>query len=287
MSKSRRLLLCTDMDRTVIPNGIQPEHPDARNRFRSFCSNEDVVLAYVTGRHSKLVQKAIKNYHLPEPNYAITDVGSKIFKVDQGQWLELEQWQQEIDSSWNGYNHLQIKEILSEIDNLLLQESDKQNIHKVSYYLPLFVDQNAVIEHISSLLKPKNIKASVLWSIDELKNIGLIDVLPENATKLHAIEFLQRELAYTDSETVFAGDSGNDLPVLISAVQSVLVDNASDEIKTCSLQMAQENGHQDSLYLAKPTTCGMNANYSAGVLEGVAYFAPQFTDLLQAEEESV
>jgi sucrose-6F-phosphate phosphohydrolase len=286
MIKQRRLLLCTDMDRTLIPNGTQPEHPDARHRFRAFCSHDDVVLAYVTGRHSKMVQKAIKNYQLPEPDFAITDVGSKIFKIEQGKWLEIEQWQQEIGSSWNGHSSLEIKGMLSSIDELLLQESDKQNIHKVSYYLPLFVDQNAIIERISALLKPQSIKVSILWSIDELKNIGLIDVLPENATKLHAIEFLQKQLAYQDSETLFAGDSGNDLPVLISHVQSVLVDNASDEIKTCSLQMAQEKGHQDSLYLAKPIKCGMNANYSAGVLEGVAHFAPQFAELLQSDEQS-
>ncbi len=34
------LLLCTDMDRTVIPNGAQPEHPRTRSAFRLFANNQ-------------------------------------------------------------------------------------------------------------------------------------------------------------------------------------------------------------------------------------------------------
>lgn len=76
-----KLLLCADMDRTVIPNGEQPEHPDARKRFKTFCLLPEVKLVYVTGRHQELVKQAIKNYHLPEPDFVITDVGTKIYQV--------------------------------------------------------------------------------------------------------------------------------------------------------------------------------------------------------------
>ena len=46
-----RLLLCTDLDRTLIPNGPQPESPGARDRFAALAGSPHVVLAYVTGRH--------------------------------------------------------------------------------------------------------------------------------------------------------------------------------------------------------------------------------------------
>ena len=65
---ANRLLLCTDMDRTIIPNGHQPEHPDARERFRQLCSLPAVKLVYVTGRHLQLVEQAIADYNLPEPD---------------------------------------------------------------------------------------------------------------------------------------------------------------------------------------------------------------------------
>ncbi len=283
---TRQLLLCTDMDRTIIPNGTESEHPDARKRFKAFCLHPEVTLAYVTGRHKKLVQQAIKNYHLPRPDYAITDVGTKIYKIEGEEWEELTEWKQEISQSWNGYDHQQIKNLLNDIEDLILQERNKQNTHKLSYYLPLFIDSDTVIKKMSHLLKQQNIDASILWSIDELKNIGLLDVLPANATKLHAIEFLQQKLGFQHKETVFAGDSGNDLPVLISPVQSILVDNASDEIKTSAQQLAQQNGNEATLYISKPLICGMNANYSAGVLEGILHFTPQFHSLLAIEKAS-
>tara|TARA_R110002111_G_scaffold107801_2_gene166396 strand:- start:569 stop:1381 length:813 start_codon:yes stop_codon:yes gene_type:complete len=269
------------MDRTVIPNGTQAEHPDARQRFNAFCQHPEVTLVYVTGRHKSLVQQAIKNYSLPEPNYAITDVGSKIYQVKQGKWTELIAWQQEIATSWRGKSHADLKSWLNNISGLSIQESHKQNSHKLSYYLPLYADKEQVMDTITARLKKEGVEASVIWSVDEPKNVGLLDVLPSKATKLHAIEFLQQELGYRHEETIFAGDSGNDMPVLRSAMQSILVANASAEIKKIALQYVEEAGYQSSLYLASPQHCGMNANYAAGVLEGVAYFAPQFQDLLK------
>jgi len=134
---------------------------------------------------------------------------------------------------------------------------------------------------MEKLLNRENIAASLIWSIDEPNDIGLIDVLPRNATKLHAIEFLQQQLAYSIEEVVFAGDSGNDLPVLVSSIPSVLVANAADEIKQAAQQLAEKNGHTDALYFANINKLDMNGNYSAGVLEGVWHFVPDFREKLQ------
>jgi sucrose-6F-phosphate phosphohydrolase len=269
------------MDRTVIPNGEQPEHPRARKRFSDFCKQPEVTLAYVTGRHQELVKQAIADYNLPEPAFAITDVGSKIYQIVEDDWLELDSWEKHIDTDWNGNNHQQIQQLLSDVPHLSLQETSKQNTHKLSYYLPLQVDQNSVMEQMEKCLKAENIAASLIWSIDEPNDIGLLDVLPRNATKLHAIEFLQQHLDYRHNEVIFAGDSGNDLPVLGSSIASVLVANASDDIKQSAQQLAEKNGYADALFLATAAGLNMNGNYSAGVLEGVWHFAPDFRDKLQ------
>ena len=58
----RRFLLCTDLDRTLIQNGTQPESPAAKERFKRLVSCEEVVLAYVTGRHRALIEQAIADY---------------------------------------------------------------------------------------------------------------------------------------------------------------------------------------------------------------------------------
>ena len=276
-----RLLLCTDMDRTVIPNGIQPEHPEARKRFASFCMLPEVALAYVSGRHLALIQKAIKNYELPAPNFVISDVGSKIYHFSDHQWHRLIEWEQYIDKDWNGKSHQQIKQMFDDIVELQLQEISKQNTHKLSYYLPLYADHDGIIEQMHIRLKKENINASLIWSIDEPKGIGLLDVLPKNATKLHAIEFLQHHLGFLDHEVVFAGDSGNDLTVLSSKVQSVLVANASEDVRRAAQQLAEQNGCLKALYLAGSGKLGMDGNYSAGVLEGVWHFIPALRDHLQ------
>ena len=282
----QRLLLCTDMDRTVIPNGRQPEHPDARRRFADFCSRPEVTLVYVTGRHQALVRQAIKNYVLPEPDFSITDVGTKIYQVVEGQWLAWEDWEEEIGKDWNGKSYPEIKQLLDAVPGLKLQELSKQNTHKVSYYLPLHMDTFEVMERMNSSLAQAGVAASLIWSVDEPKSIGLLDVLPKNATKLHAIEFLQQQLGFQRHEVIFAGDSGNDLPVLISAIPSVLVANAADDIKLEARQLAQRNGHGEALYVAEARGLNMNGNYSAGVLEGVWHFAPGFHDMLRQSEVS-
>jgi hypothetical protein len=53
------------MDRMIVPNGAQPEHEYARKWFTEFCSQEQIILVYVTGLHRQLVQKAISDFSLP------------------------------------------------------------------------------------------------------------------------------------------------------------------------------------------------------------------------------
>lgn len=276
-----KLLLCTDMDRTIIPNGLQPESSDARKRFADFCQLPEVTLAYVTGRHLALVEKAIKIYALPKPDFVISDVGTQIYQLKNKGWTDMPTWGEKIAKDWNGKNHAQLKQLFSQIKNLNIQEISKQNTYKLSYYLPLHVDQNAIIAEMQLLLEKENVKASLIWSIDEPKSLGLLDVLPQNATKLHAIDFLYEQLGYRIDEVIFAGDSGNDLPVLSSPIPSVLVANATDDIKQTAIKQVIQNNCLDSLYIANSKALNMNGNYAAGVLEGVWHFAPEMRNKLQ------
>jgi len=120
----------------------------------------------------------------------------------------------------------------------------------------------------------------LIWSIDEFTGTGLLDVLPASANKRHAIEFLMKQLGFDLSNTIFAGDSGNDLAVLTSPIRSVLVANASSDVRDEAKQLALNLGQIDALYFAHGDFLGMNGNYSAGILEGVAHYLPETTDLL-------
>ena len=127
---SMRLLLCTDLDRTVLPNGSQPESDGARSRFAALAARPEVTLAYVTGRDRGLVRKAIANYCLPQPDYVISDVGTTIYAVDGDNWQPWGEWQQEIAPDWAGLGQGDVRKLLLDVADLQLQEPAKQNLYK-------------------------------------------------------------------------------------------------------------------------------------------------------------
>jgi sucrose-6F-phosphate phosphohydrolase len=284
MMTVNRLLLCTDMDRTVIPNGWQTEHPAARETFRQFCRLPMVKLIYVTGRHQQLVQQAIAEYELPFPDYVIADVGTKIYELTHDRWRELLSWQEQIALDWRGQSHEQLRQALNGCTELTLQEQSKQNDFKLSYYLPLSTDHERILTEVEQQLSTLKVDASLIWSLDEQKQTGLLDVLPRNATKLHALQFLQQYLGYAQTEVVFAGDSGNDMPVLASPVLSILVANAAEEIKQQAKQLVQQNDCVDSLYIARLEGSSLGGNYAAGVLQGLEFFVPELSAKLHQQQ---
>jgi hypothetical protein len=123
-------------------------------------------------------------------------------------------------------------------------------------------------------LAEENLPSRIIWSVDENTDSGLVDVLPESASKLHAVRFLMEHSGHRLANTLFAGDSGNDLEVLCSDVHSVLVANASDSVREQALRLARQAGTLQALYAARGGLRGMNGNYSAGILEGLVHFMP-------------
>jgi len=277
---SIRLLLCTDLDRTLLPNGPQPESEGARDKFNQLIAYPDITLVYVTGRDRRLVEAAVSEYQLPQPSYVIADVGSTIYQIEQGTWHQLDEWEQIISRDWNGKSHDDLHALFSHLSHLNLQEASKQNTFKLSYYLSFDADHEALMSQMHAILVNQYIKASLIWSIDEQAGTGLLDVLPASASKRHAIEFLMERLGFDLTNTIFAGDSGNDLAVLTSHIQSVLVGNACSRVREDALQQALNMGEVDALYFAKGGFLGMNGNYSAGILEGVAHYIPEIEALL-------
>jgi len=276
-----KLLLCTDMDRTVIPNGMQKEASSAREIFSQFCREPAVTLVYVTGRHLSLMSQAVKEYQLPIADYAITDVGTRIYHQKDNQWHPIYAWEKEIDQDWCGVDPAQIHHLVCSIPGISLQEFEKQNSHKISFYIDLKqLDETSCLTLVKQQLAPLNINTNLIWSIDETSNTGLLDILPPKANKLHAIEFLQKYLGYDAQEVVFAGDSGNDLEVLISPIQSVLVANATQELKEQTLSLVKQRSTEQQFYQAVNTN-NNNGNYSSGILQGVMHYLPTFKQYIK------
>jgi len=267
------LLLCTDLDRTLIPNGSQPESPGARRHFAILAAHDQVTVAYVTGRHRQLVESAVSEFDLPRPDFVIGDVGTTLYSTSaSGDWSRQEWWEDEIAVDWAGYEHRDLREMLTDLSALRLQEQSRQNRNKLSYFVPLQLDRNTLARQIRRRLEQRGVAARLIWSVDDAAELGLLDVVPARASKYSAIEALMRDQNFDTGNTIFSGDSGNDLEVLASPIHAVLVANSRPDVRRLARRMAEEGGNGAALYLACGGFMGMNGNYSAGILEGIAHY---------------
>lgn len=276
------ILLATDLDRTLLPNGSQPESPQARQRFRRLAARPEVRLAYVTGRHRALVEAAMAEYALPRPDFVIADVGTSLYEIDASDWRQVRDWQQAVGLDWSGRSHAELAAIVGDLPGLTLQETAKQGAFKLSYYAPPLVDPADLLRGIRQRLEASGARVNLVWSVDETTATGLLDVLPASASKRHALQFLRARLGIPLNRTVFAGDSGNDMEVLVSGMPSVLVANAQESVRSEAAAQADAA----NLYLAHGGLFGMNGNYSAGILEGVVHFIPATRAWLRSAEET-
>lgn len=266
----KNYLLCTDLDRTLIPNGVQPISPGAQERFAQLVSHKEITLTYVTGRSLALIEQAIAEFDLPKPDYVIANVGTAILQRETTGWQQWHAWEEEIAPDWRGLTSEKIHPIFRHMVELQPQERAKQDRYKLSYYVPLSSNVQRLADSMRVLLEDADIRANLIQSIDTERKVGLLDVVPASANKLHAIRFLMQHAGFLPEHTVFAGDSGNDLDVLMSGIPSVLVANAEADVR-----QAVSTG-SETLYVAKGGYLGMNGNYSAGILEGAAHF---FTEI--------
>lgn len=264
------ILLATDLDRTLLPNGDQPESPLARAYFHRLAARPEVRLAYVTGRHLELVNAAIAEYTLPQPDFVIADVGTSLYARDAENWRQVRNWQQTILQDWNGHTAVELAALIGELPGVQLQPVANQGRCKLSYSSSLLFDPTTLLNSVRQRLAASRAHVNLVWSIDETTAIGLLDVLPAAASKYHALEFLRKHLALPLARVVFAGDSGNDMDVLTSPIPSVLVANAHASV----VAEAQALAPTASLYLARGGLLGMNGNYSAGILEGLVHYLP-------------
>ena len=283
----QKALICSDLDRTIIPNGYQEESAHARPVFRQLVEDSDISLAYVSGRDKKLILDAIEEFYLPMPDYAIGDVGTTLYRVINGDWQLSDDWSYEIGQDWNGLRWEKLSEFLEDMVEIRLQEPEKQKQYKVSFYTDQDVDHQRLIKNIRDVLAEKDVPANIIWSVDEISTNGLLDIIPPRANKLHAIQFLMQQEHFPEDRTVFAGDSGNDLDVLTSGLQTILVKNATEDIRKEAIKKLSEKNLTNRLYLPQGNFFGMNGNYAAGLMEGLVRFIPETGELIAKAVEKI
>jgi len=274
------MIIVCDLDRTLVPNGAEEYDGSLEEFYERDSGLRDAVLVYATGRNLELFKEAEKEYGIRKPDYFIGSVGTEVYKnqknffTRKNKLVAYPEWNNYVKDkhpNWDRELIVQdIDEILNE-EEFYLQEESVQNENKISYYLRDEKKSDNIIQAISEYINQKQIRAEVVYSFDPHKNLGLVDVLPKDATKLGSLEFLIEKLGESPENVVYCGDSGNDLLPLTSGIKSVLVKNARADVKEKAMQIVEQKGVSDKLYIAKGGD-RLNGNYSSGVIEGLEYF---------------
>lgn len=256
-------ILATDLDGTFIPLDNNAENQRDLVKLQQFLLDRNIELVYVTGRRQASVEQVIQEKMLPIPTWMICDVGTTVVKVEGDQPTTFAQYQAELAQITNGWPIEQVRRLLAPL-NLELQEPNKQTRFKLSYYAAIS-DIRDLVHEIEQLVKLHAAPYSVVSChnpFDEQQ--ALIDLLPQHVNKGFALRWLMQHWQVGEDELIFCGDSGNDLAALTSGLLSIVVSNATQELKDLVQEFHQP--YPRRLFIAsKPAT--------SGLLEGLKHFA--------------
>ena len=262
-------ILATDLDRTLLPNGEWEADSAAIPLFNRLTSEGDILLVYVTGRSLDLTERAISEYGVRYPDVLCGDVGTTIRRYEQGRWVDDEGWTDRIHGASPRWDAEAVRSALLGVDRLREQEKEKQNTFKQSYYVhhDRFREVLDEVEHRVG----GRFDEEIIYSFDPLSGEGLLDLLPDSATKQTALEYVADEFGVPRSDVVYCGDSGNDIFPLTAGFRGIVVRNADRQLVE-SLHRAIEEKPELVVYFARGDFMGLNGNYTSGVIEGCYHY---------------
>jgi sucrose-6-phosphatase len=266
-------ILATDLDRTLLPNGSWPADPGAIDLFNELTHRHEVLVVYVTGRNLDLTENAIREYGVRYPHVLIGDVGTSIRKYQQNGWKSHDGWNIHVKQTSPRWNADAVRSAVAGIDGLTEQEREHCGPFKQSYYVD-HDSSEAVLQAVDERIKGK-FDEVIIYSYDSQSGKGLLDFLPQSATKQTALEYIADELGASKSDVVFCGDSGNDIFPLTAGFCGVLVRNADDQL-VASVKQAIDRHPELRIYFAKGGFKGLSGFYTSGVIEGAYHYGVFF-----------
>lgn len=262
-------ILATDLDRTLLPNGHWPADPEAIGLFNELTRRNDVLVVYVTGRNLDLTEKAIAQYGVRHPDVLCGDVGTTIRKFNDGNWSCDEGWSEHVMQASPRWDASTIREAVAQIPGMREQEKQHLNPFKQSYYVD-HAQRDGIMAAVDSAVKGKYDEVAV-YSYDSQDGKGLLDFLPNSATKQTALEYVADEYGQKRCDVVFCGDSGNDIFPLTAGFAGVLVRNADEQLVE-NVKSAQQKNPQLQIYFATGGSKGLSGYYTSGVIEGAYHY---------------
>lgn len=241
-----RSLLITDLDNTLV--GDLAALNLLNDRFIEARQQQEIILVYSTGRSLTSYRQLCATVSLLPPDMLITAVGTEIYEGN-GAHLNT-QWSNQLIQNWD---RTLVEEIAGQFMVLEPQPEPEQRPFKVSYFLDAAI-ASPIIAELSDVLRSQGVSCQLIYSGGKD-----LDILPQNADKGKAMQFVQSQFEISDTHTVACGDSGNDI-ALFGQNRGIIVGNAQPEL----LNWHHQNPAPHH-YLA-------TAHFAAGILEGLSHF---------------
>ena len=231
-------LLVSDVDDTLLGDNV------ALTTFAQELQvkRDTIIFALNSSRPCASLRRSIRdNPLIPAPDFLTGALGTEIESDDNGQLIQ--EYTATINSEWDR-DH--IAALMTKL-GLEAHPDEFQTPFKASYTVKGQEQYQQVIQHLSR----QNLDVKVIFS----GNTNL-DIIPRQAGKGTAIEFLRKNMGIDQHRVITAGDSANDLDMFVPPNKAIIVANAEAAIR------ALKGEH---IYQAK-------SKYAAGLLEGLRYW---------------
>ena len=188
-----------------------------------------MLVVYVTGRNLALTEEAIAEIRgsLTRTSCAVMSAPSIRNREDDG-WTFDDGWVSHVKKASPRWSADAIREAVADVQGMREQESEHLNQFKQSYYVTHEL-KDQVLQAVDERVKGR-FDEVIIYSFDSQDGKGLLDLLPASATKQTALEFVAEAHGVAKRDTVFCGDSGNDIFPLTAGFAGVLVRNADEQL---------------------------------------------------------
>ncbi len=234
-------VLVTDIDDTLVGD----EEALVRLLAWRKANARRVAFGVATGRSFPRTLEILAAWKVPLPDVLVTAVGTEIrfasdLKTDRA-------WESHIRHGWRRDEAVRA---FSSVAGLKKQPEANDGPYKASW--DVVPGRTVDLEAIRRLLHARGLAARLVFSQGKF-----LDVLPVRASKGLAVRFLALRLGLPLESFLVAGDSGNDLEMLVGDTMAVVVGNHKPEL--------EELRGRDRVYFA-------SAPYAGGILEGIASY---------------
>lgn len=240
--RAEQVLIC-DIDNTLVGCDIGVRH---FTQWRS--EQEGMVFGVATGRSFHSAMSILEQRDAPRPQVMITSVGSEVYHLDANgtTYTADPDWRAIVQRGWN---REAVHRALRGLPGLQPQAALEQRAFKLSYFSD---GDREITARVRARLEAAGLRCSVIHSHGRY-----LDILPVRASKGTAVDFVRRRYGLPENAVFVAGDSGNDIEMLRTIPQAIIVANFSDDL--ASLPSLSHS------YVARAT-------HARGVIEGVHHF---------------